>query len=56
MAIMEVWYGSPDDSIEELVEYNSAVAAGARTNGPLEGDELCDGHQMHYIWRDGKWK
>lgn len=44
---MAVYYGSPDDPLVDL------VGAG---QSPHEGDELCDGHQAHYVWRDGKWQ
>lgn len=42
------YYGSPDEPVEELL--------GVSEHGlPKEGDELCDGHQAHYTWIDGRW-
>lgn len=55
MAIMEVWYGDPLEPIQELIDHNSAAARGVRATGPLKGDELCDGHRMHYLWDGTKW-
>jgi hypothetical protein len=43
------YYGDPDDPVEELSEYD-------QHGPPRDGDELCDGHQMHYEWREGKWR
>lgn len=47
-----VFYGDPDDTIEELMKYQTSEI----DSPPRDGDELCDGHQMHYIWEDGKWQ
>ena len=53
----KTWYGDPDDDYKDLM-YESSVTKRdeERPNGPEEGDELCDGHQMHYEWKDGKWQ
>jgi hypothetical protein len=45
-----VFYGDPDDTDWE------AMAGGSDRRPPEDGDELCDGHQMHYLWKDGKWQ
>lgn len=45
------FYGDPGDSIEELMKYNTE-----HDEPPRDGDELCDGHIMHYEWKDGKWQ
>jgi hypothetical protein len=39
-----VYYGDPYDETVYADRY------------PHEGDELCDGHQIHYEWRNGKWR
>lgn len=50
MSAQRIFYGDPDDSIEDLMKFSHA------DKPPVDGDELCDGHQMHYIWEDGKWQ
>jgi hypothetical protein len=45
------FYGDPFESIEELMSYQTSDIS----EPPQDGDELCDGHLMHYIWKDGKW-
>jgi hypothetical protein len=42
------FYGDPGWTVEELLETNAVPP-------PEDGDELCDGHQAHYIWQDGRW-
>jgi hypothetical protein len=44
------FYGGIDDSIEEL------LGGPNPSSPPMDGDELCDGHQLHYIWKDGGWQ
>lgn len=44
MAKHRVFYGDPGDDFSE-----------EPGGGPEEGDELCDGHQMHYLWKNGRW-
>lgn len=49
------FYGDPDDPVDELI--TSLAKPGDRDlGGPRDGDELCDGHVMHYVWKDGKWQ
>lgn len=42
---MRTWYGDPEDPIDELMDLHSE-----HDRPPEEGDELCDGHLMHYDW------
>lgn len=46
---MRVYYGDPDEPVEKLLNFEWL-------GPPQEGDELCDGHQAHYTWEDGKWQ
>lgn len=43
------FYGDPDDT-----DWESMLWVPDRS-APRDGDELCDGHQMHYEWKDGRW-
>ena len=47
-----VFYGDPWERWEDL---NFMDSHQQRPNGPEIGDELCDGHQAHYIWDGEKW-
>jgi hypothetical protein len=44
-----IWYGDPTVPFDELL-------GGDGKEAPEDGDELCDGHQMHYEWKDGRWQ
>lgn len=46
----DTFYGDPDDPVDQLL-----CDHGYRVHTPKDGDELCEGHQAHYEWRDGKW-
>lgn len=43
------FYGDPSWSIEKLMESHDDPP-------PEVGDELCDGHQMHYEWDGQRWR
>ena len=47
----KTYYGDPAEPIEEMLEHQQNTAT-----PPSDGDELCDGHQAHYVWRDGGWQ
>lgn len=47
---MRTFYGAPDDPVEDLIDFSG------ETEPPEDGDELCEDHQAHYVWEDGRWQ
>jgi hypothetical protein len=41
---VRTFYGDPEDPFEVL------LGGASPEEPPEDGDELCDGHQMHYTW------
>jgi hypothetical protein len=41
---VRVFYGDPEDPLDVL------LGGASPTEPPEHGDELCDGHLMHYEW------
>jgi hypothetical protein len=45
--VVRTFYGDPNDAVEDLLSEGIGP--------PQIGDELCEGHQMHYEWNGRDW-